>query len=346
MKTSHKLIKVIDLLDEIKYNLKVDIQREFVYNETQQQNVIESLLRNNSLGELKMWAIGKYFDCIDGKQRITTIRRFVLNLVELVTGEVWTTLTKEKQDQILNTDIAIAIQSGTFEEKVKSFKLTNTAEKVTPFEELYALYNKSWLLELKKICQKNSLFCKVFGNYSRGNNAMLLLKIHNLIDNEGRLKEDAIISFHDFWKSLSYYIDKTLFLFRDYNQDLDVLYNLIFTNKTKLENFDSKISILNQNIKNGNYKLNLNSLDTYYGDILGIYLKKDSRRYFTNKQKEKLFELKKFHKGTPQNREFHEYEVNHILRYEDGGRTTIENGELILPIENKTAKSDNESGSL
>jgi hypothetical protein len=339
METTHKLIKIKDLLDEIKYNLKVDIQREFVYNEFQQQNVIVSLLSNNSLGELKMWVVGNYYDCIDGKQRITTIRRFMINLVELVGGEVWTTLTMEMQQKILNTDIAVAIQSGSFDEKVKSFKLTNTAEKVSPFEELYALYNKTWLTELKYIGQNNSAFCKIFGSYSRGNNVMLLLKIHNLIDSNGKLKEDAISDFNVFWKGLSYYIDKTLFLFSDYGKDMSVLYTIIIANKNKKIELDLNIlDVLKENLRNGAYKTNINSLDTYYGDILGIYTKKDSRRFFTNEQKERLFDLKKFYKTTPTDRDFNEYEVNHIIAYDKGGRTTIENGELILPIENKTIK--------
>jgi hypothetical protein len=338
METEHKLIKIKDLLDEIKYNLKVDIQRDFVYNVTQQQNVIESLLRNNSLGELKMWIVGKTYDCIDGKQRITTIRRFVINLVELVTGEVWTTLTKEKQNQILNTDIAVAIQSGTFEEKVKSFKLTNTAEKVSPFEELFALYNKTWLQELKYIGESNSAFKSVFGSYNRGKNIMNLLSIHNLLEEDGRLKEDAVIDFNDFWKSLSYYIDKTLYLFGEYGKDLDVLYTIIIANKNKLQSLKPQIDLLKQNLKDGTYKLNENSLDTYYGNILGIYTKRDSRRLFTDDQKEKLYDMKKFHAATPQDRDFLEYEVNHIVRWEDGGRTIIENGELVIPIENKTIK--------
>ncbi|MDR2267628.1 MAG: DUF262 domain-containing protein [Christensenellaceae bacterium] len=336
METQHALIKIKALLDEIKYNLKVDIQRDFVYSQTQQQNVIESLLRNNSLGELKMWIVGNTYDVIDGKQRITAIRRFIINMFELTTKEVWTSLSPQMQEKILDTNIAIAIQSGTFDEKVKSFKLTNTAEKVHPFEELYALYNKSWLTELKYIGETNSAFCKVFGSYERGNNIMRLLKIHNLLDPNGMLRENAIIDFAEFWRNLSYYIDKTLFLFGKYPYDMTVLYELVINNKERAEKLEPDIPKLLLNKKNGVFKLNEDSLDTYYGNILGIYLPKDSRRLFTPSQKEKLFEDEKFRDGTPSDRSFDEYETNHIIRWEDGGRTTISNGELVLPIENKT----------
>ena len=55
----------------------------------------------------------------------------------------------------------------------------------------------------------------------------------------------------------------------------------------------------------------------------------DPRRFFTKEQKYELYQKRKFGMGTPTNFPIDHYEADHIKEWADGGKTDINNGQLL-----------------
>lgn len=135
------------------YGGKVDIrppyQREFVYNEKERNEVINTLQKGFPLNVM-YWAVrdastssAQDFEVIDGQQRTISICQYV-NGDYSIEGLAFHNLPKDKQEQILDYKLMVYFCSGTDSEKLVWFETINIAGKVLTEQELRnAVYSDS-----------------------------------------------------------------------------------------------------------------------------------------------------------------------------------------------------------
>jgi len=137
-------------------NIRPKYQREFVYSENQQIEVINSIFKGFPLNVM-YWCKNAdgTFEMLDGQQRTLSICAFYVgNLFVNVEGtlKAFHNLTPSQKDTFLNTTLQIYIcENGTDTEKLDWFRIINIAgEKLTNQELLNAVYAGPWVTSLKK----------------------------------------------------------------------------------------------------------------------------------------------------------------------------------------------------
>ena len=158
MQIELKSIKIADLIDGyvndpdtgVKgYHGKLDIrppyQREFRYDEKQQQAVIDTILKGFPLN-IMYWSVDDNgnFEMIDGQQRTLSICGFYthdFNIVDHDRGTLYfSTLTAEEKEKFLNYELTVYFCEGTDKEKLDWFRVINIAgEKLLDQELLNAV---------------------------------------------------------------------------------------------------------------------------------------------------------------------------------------------------------------
>ena len=162
---------------EGKLNVQPKYQREFVYDDSRQKKVINSIINNfpiNVLYRVKI-ADDKY-ELLDGQQRTVSICRFVANkfsylLLDKTTGKsnpvLFSNLSKEKQEQILNYELYIYICEGTEEETLDWFKTINIAGLTLTDQEMRnAIYSGPFIEDLKRYFSKPNCALLKYSDFS------------------------------------------------------------------------------------------------------------------------------------------------------------------------------------
>lgn len=179
MKIELKEIKVGDIFNGYKdnkncgvvgyhghLNIRPKYQREFVYKDEQRNAVIYTVMKNFPLNVMYWVKNGEEdYEVLDGQQR-------TISLCEYLNGDFsikvdgnpmfFHTLTPEEQTQILDYKLMIYVCEGTDKEKLEWFKTINIAgEQLTNQELRNAVYTGSWLSDAKTIFSKNN--CAAYG---------------------------------------------------------------------------------------------------------------------------------------------------------------------------------------
>ena len=141
-------------------NIRPKFQREFVYNPTQRDAVIESVTNGFPIS-IMYWLKDKNedkYELMDGQQRTISICEYVEGAFAF-NNEYFFKLPKERQDQILDYNILVyVVDEGTDEENLAWFRKINTAgEKLTNQEIRNAIYVGPWVDDAKKYFSKS--FC-------------------------------------------------------------------------------------------------------------------------------------------------------------------------------------------
>jgi hypothetical protein len=143
------------------YDGKLDIrpkyQREFVYKEEQRNAVINSV-RNGFPLNVMYWVKNaeNSFEVLDGQQRTISICEYVHNNFA-VEYKMFSNLTKDEQEQILNYELMIYFCEGEDSEKLKWFEIINMAGAVLTKQELRnAVYTGPWLSDAKLYFSKTN----------------------------------------------------------------------------------------------------------------------------------------------------------------------------------------------
>ena len=148
----------------IGYEGKLDIrpayQREFVYKDKQQQEVINTVRKNFPLNVMYWVKSDDGYELLDGQQRTLSICDYI-NDGFAIKHQYFHNLTKDEQEQILDYNLQIYICEGESKEKLDWFKIINIAgEKLTTQEMRNALYSGPWLHKAKQNFSKTG--CPAF----------------------------------------------------------------------------------------------------------------------------------------------------------------------------------------
>ncbi len=143
-----------------KLNIRPAYQRELVYAEEQQKDVIKSI-RNGFPLNVMYFMVNEdgTYELLDGQQRTLSICRYYDNQYSLNfdgTPKQFHNLTTEEQKQILNYGIKVYFCVGTVAERKKWFEIINfKGEALTRQELLNAIYSGPWVTDAKRYFSKN-----------------------------------------------------------------------------------------------------------------------------------------------------------------------------------------------
>ena len=325
----------------VAYGGKLDVrppyQREFVYKDKQRDAVIDSVVQNYPLNVM-YWAEREdgTFEVIDGQQRTISICQYV-NGDFAHFMRFFHNLQDDEQAIILNYKLNVYICSGTNSEKLKWFERINIAgERLTVQELRNAVYCGTWVSDAKKYFSK--IGCPAValgGDYVSGtaNRQEILETAINWIS-KGRIDEYMGIHQHDqnasalwiyFQKVIAW--AKAVFPVKrpKYTKCIDwgELYDKFKDDEFDTEKLENEIKnlILDDDVtkKTGIYQYVLTRDEKYL-----------SLRAFSDGEKLKVYTAQNgICKICGNHFELEEMEADHITPWSQGGKTTVENCQML-----------------
>ena len=369
MKITLHTIKVRDLVAGFEdnnengitgYGGKLDIrppyQREFVYSDLQQQAVMDTVTKGFPLNtmywvcrdDLSAEQVGIRFEVLDGQQRTLSICHYV-NGNFSHNLRFFTNLQPDEKEQILNYELQIYFCEGDESEKLSWFRTINIAgEKLTDQEIRNAVFAGSWTAAAKKIFSKSNCVAKLLSEkYVNANPIRQELLEKALSWFVG--KDDKLIcaymgihqhdkNANELWLYFQNVIAWVKALFPVYRKEMKgiewgTIFNQYGKNSYEPEQLEKEICMLIDNDEVTNYK----------GIYYYLFDKKKSHlnlREFDEKMKRKAFEKQKGICPICKNKfSFEEMEGDHIIPWSRGGKTTMENLQMLCRYCNNT-KSD------
>ena len=148
-----------------KLNIRPAYQREFVYKAEQRRAVIESIQKNFPLNVMYWVDSGDgTFELLDGQQRTLSICQYVHGDF-MVNKLGFKNLTPDEKEQLLSYNLMIYVcRGGSDREKLNWFKIVNIAGvELTDQENRNIVYTGGWLTAAKKFFSKKD--CAAQKNY-------------------------------------------------------------------------------------------------------------------------------------------------------------------------------------
>jgi hypothetical protein len=138
-----------------KLTIQPEYQRNYIYDDGKKDAaVIQSVLKGYPLGLIYFNKNGEQLEVLDGQQRITSLGRFITGkfaIIEDGNEKIFTSLTKEQQEKILNTKLLIYVCEGEEKEIKDWFQTINIAGVPLNNQEiLNAIYSGSFVTLAKE----------------------------------------------------------------------------------------------------------------------------------------------------------------------------------------------------
>ena len=326
-----------------KLNIRPKYQREFVYSQKQQESVINSI-RNNYPLNVMYWVDNEdgTYEVLDGQQRSLSICQYVTGKFSLK-FQYFHNLEPEEQEQILNYEILVYFCTGTNREKLNWFEIINIAgEKLTKQELRNAVYTGEWLTECKKYFSKTGCAAYNIGKDYVSGNPIRQDYLETVFDwiSEGNVDNYMAKNQHngnaeEVWKYFRDVIDWVKSKFQIYRKEMKgVDWGYLF-NEYKSTYFSP--SELEEEIKYLMSHEDVTNKKGIYSYILTKEEKHLNIRAFTDKQKREVYERQKgICTITGEKLSFEEMEGDHIIPFSKGGKTIIENLQMISKKANRT----------
>ena len=314
-------------------------QREFIYKDDKRNAVIDTVRKNFPLNVM-YWVKTKQgtYEVLDGQQRTISNCQYIHKDYS-IDYQYFHNLTKDEQEQILNYPLMIYICEGTDKEQLEWFRVINIAgEKLTDQELRNAVYTGEWLTDAKRYFSKTS--CPAYQIANKHLNGVanrqdyLQTALRWIAHRDGKIIEEYMSEHqHDsnaneLWLYFKSVIDWVMILFPYYRKEMKgiewgYLYNKYHTNSYDSKVFEKRILELID--------------DDDVGSIRGIYEylfdgeeKHLSLRQFDEKTKRKVYEKQQgICAACGKHFEIEEMEADHIDPWHEGGKTVIENCQML-----------------
>ena len=144
--------------------VRPEYQRQFVYDDEQQKEVIYSILNNRPLGIMYFAKDGVDYEVMDGQQRIMSICKFRMGEFSIEWNGIIRTydlLSTEIKNRFNNYQIKYYICEGDYQDKLQWFKTINIGGEPLSNQELRnALCGGEWVNYLKKTFSNKEYFSK------------------------------------------------------------------------------------------------------------------------------------------------------------------------------------------
>lgn len=326
-----------------KLNIRPKYQREFVYKDKQRNSVIETVRKDFPLNVM-YWVKNEdgSYEVLDGQQRTISICEYVSGNFSL-DFQYFHNLEDVEREQILSYKLMVYICEGNDREKLDWFKTINIAgEKLTEQELRNAVYTGTWLTDAKRYFSKTSCPAYSIGSdYLNGSP----IRQEYLETTLSWISEDAIEEYmathqhkpnaNELWLYFQSVINWVRAVFPNYRREMKgggwwILYNQFKDQEYDAAELEREITKLMQDEdvtkKSGIYEYVLTRNEKYL-----------SIRAFTEKQKRESYERQQ---GicTKCRLQFaiQEMEADHITPWHEGGKTTVENCQMLCKNCNRT----------
>ncbi|MFM9872010.1 MAG: HNH endonuclease family protein [Fimbriimonadaceae bacterium] len=329
-----------------KLNIRPPYQREFIYGEKQRNEVIQTVRKGFPLNTMYWVVAGDGFELMDGQQRTVSICQYVAGDFSVIVDDspmYWGNLTSEQQKQILDYELSIYVCEGEEKEKLDWFEIINIAgEKLTDQELRNAIYTGPWLADAKRWFSRTG--CPAAGisdNYVNGSPIRQEL-LEKALDwkSRGAIKEYMSAHQHDadaneLWQYYQAIFDWVRRVFPEYRKMMKGLPWGKFYNAHKDDSLNA--TILEARIVELIDDDEVDNKKGIYEFLLTGIEKSLNLRTFPDKMKQKVFEKqkgvcpickKKFELG--------QMEADHIVPWSRGGKTVLENCQMLCQLDNRT----------
>lgn len=365
LKIDLKEIKIRDIVDSYldsgidgvtgyggKLNIRPEYQREFVYKEDERNAVIDTIFKGFPLNVM-YWVEnddGSY-ELLDGQQRTISFCQFAANeFMMVINGNLKTfdSLSVDEKNKFLDYECMIYICRGSDSEKLGWFKVINTAgEKLTTQELRNACYPGKWLTAAKIQFSKPQCSAYQLANRYLNGSAIRQEYLETALDwirkEKGMKSIEEYMLIHqkdpnslELWNYFTNVINWINTLFPEYRKEMKgvsrgELYNTYHETQydsVSLENKIKKLMIDDEvQSKKGIYE--------YLFDGLEKHL---NLRSFSESQKNIIYEKQNhmcprcasLNKPTKNKKWLiNEMEADHITPRHKGGKTTLENCQML-----------------
>lgn len=335
-----------------KLNIRPAYQREFVYKDKQRDEVINTINKGAPFG-LIYWAKNEdgTFEVIDGQQRTISFCQYV-NGEFSINDMYFHNLTEDKQNAILDYKVIVCVCEGTASEKLEWFRTINIAGvELNNQELLNAAYTGEWLSDAKeKFSKTNCVAYKLAEKYVKGSpirqefleTALNWISDGNIADYMAKHQHDK--NANELWLYFQNVINWVVCIFGEKNYRKEMkglnwgkLYNQYHNNQYDAAEIEKRVNELMADeevtSKKGVYEYILS------GESENLACKL-SLRTFSDSDKRTIYE-RQGHKCAISGQELpiEEMEADHIVPWRMGGKTTLDNCQMIAKTINK-AKSD------
>lgn len=339
-----------------KLNIRPPYQREFVYNESQQKAVIDTIVKGFPLNTMYWVKNGDgTFELLDGQQRTMSICEFVNGnfSMEFTSGilQYFHNLTDVEQEKIMGYDLMVYICEGDERERLEWFKTINIAgEKLTNQELLNINYIGSWLSDAKqKFSKTNCVAYKLGNKFVKGSpirqeyleTALKWISCGDICEYMSTHQKDPNAS--ELWSYFQNVINWVITTFaldtnpKNYRKEMlglnwGEMYNKYHKNYYDANELEKRVNELmsNEEItdKKGVYEYILS------GECEDMACKL-SKRTFSNTDKRTAYERQKgICPITKEYFPFEEMQADHIVPWWKGGTTTLDNLQMISKTAN------------
>lgn len=336
------------------YDDRLDIrpkyQREFVYKDTQRDEVIRSVLRGLPLNVIYWAKTGDdSYEVLDGQQRTISLCEYVDGSFS-VDGKYFMNLPDDIQNKILDYELFVYVCDGDDSEKLDWFKIINiSGERLTDQELRNAVYAGSWVTDAKRYFSKTeSAADGLAGDYLKGSSirqeyletALLWASDKDGIDIEdymGKHQHDPTAQ--ELWSYFRSVIEWTQAIFPKYRKEMRGLpWGLYYNKYGKRRNLDP--TVLEKEIQRLMGDEDVTKKSGIYEYLLTGKEKCLSIRGFDRRDKLSAYE-RQGHKCAICNQEFEfeEMQGDHIIPWAKGGKTVSENCQMLC-IDCNLKKSD------
>ena len=353
-------------------------QREYVYDEKRRNKVMDTIRKGMPINTIWFAKVGEdSYEVMDGQQRIISILNYLNgsyskydNLLDMI--YFFQNLPKEEQEKVLDYEIEVKIFEGSSNEKLDWFKTINIGGLVLEDQELRnAAYTGPWLEDAKRHFSKTNCVAYQKGkDYIKGNpirqeylETVLYWKAHadgfNIKDKGSAIEQYMSIHQHDenaeeLWDYFLKVINWIQLNFSTYYKEMKGLEWGILYNKYHSQDYNT--IALEKKVKDLMANDEIQAKKGIFEYLLGgeVEEKLLNPRKFSESMKRTAFERqKKLWKDEANplepnksvcplchNKfEFKDMEGDHILAWKFGGRTELDNLQMLCRKCNKEKSS-------
>jgi hypothetical protein len=316
-------------------NIRPPYQREFVYNDKQREAVIDTVTREFPLNTMYWAATLEGFEIIDGQQRTISLCQYVDGVFSYK-NRYFHNLQQDEKDAILDYKLTVYKCEGSDSERLDWFRTINIAgEKLTDQELRNAVYAGSWTADAKRYFSKTQCAAWQLAEKFMTGSPIRQDYLETAISwiNEGNIKDYMAKHQHDknanpLWLYFQGVISWAGATFPKYRREMKglpwgILYNTHQNDNLDPATLEEQVALLMADDevtkKRGIYEYLLTGNDKYL-----------NLRTFTDKDKRTLYER---HKGIcpacNEHFEISQMQGDHITPWSEGGRTELNNGQML-----------------
>lgn len=332
-----------------KLNIRPPYQREFIYAQKESDAVIRTVRAGFPLNTM-YWSLSEdgSYELMDGQQRSISICQFVTEIIPIRFDDghelAFSNLTTDQQKQILDYELSIYICSGTESEKLAWFRTINIAGKpLTDQELLNAMHTGPWLIDAKRwFSRTNGPAYNIGEKYLNGSalRQEYLAKVLGWISGD---KVEHYMNLHQqdvdaqelwqYFQSVIAWVERVFPNYRKIMKGLEwgELYNSHKDDALNAAKLEQRIQALIADDE-------VDSKKGIYEYLLTGNEKTLSLRGFDEKMKTTQYERQK---GVcpmcdSKHYEINEMEADHIVPWSKGGKTVLENCQMLCMKHNRT----------